>query len=39
VSTDVKDISALMDEKMKALKQDLIKEICFELKGKVMKTW
>lgn len=28
-----------IDSKLKGLKQELIKDICTELKGKVLKTW
>lgn len=34
-----KDISKIIEDKITALKQELVKEICGELKGKVLKTW
>ncbi len=39
ISNDVRELGQNLNTKMRNLKEDIIKEVCREIKGKVVKTW
>ena len=39
VSAEVKELGQAINQRISNLKEEIVKEVCNELKGKVLKTW
>jgi hypothetical protein len=39
VSSDVKELGQSLNKRISNLKEEIVKEVCIELQGKVMKAW